>query len=143
MKKWITWIGVIGILIFLTTRIFTRHVSGVRSEKIWYIKQLDFEFSGELDSADRPGQVLFHVTKGHLNTQKEKEVKEQLKHNGILELLLYRSDSRLDLMIVDPHHYIKGDSIYLNTNLNIARFYRAGKLIGEHELVKSLRGRPF
>ena len=70
-------------------------------------------------------------------------MKEQLEYNGMLDLLLYRDDGRLDLMIVDPHKYIDGDSIYLNSRLSVVRFYRRGELIGEHDLIKSLRGRPF
>jgi hypothetical protein len=143
MKKRVIWIISISVLILLIGRILTRHINGVSSEKAWYISQLDFEFSGELDSADRPGQVLFHVTKGQLNSEKEKEVKAKLTHNGVLDLLLYRNDNKLDIMIIDPHDYVRGDSLYLNSKLNIVRFYRDGKLLGDHDLIKSLRGRPF
>jgi len=143
MKKWITWGVVISVLTFLTTRISTHHVSGVKSERLWYIEQLHFEFSGKLDNLDFPDRVLFRVTSGQLDIEREKAIKEQLKYNGMLDLLLYRDDGRLDLMIIDPHEYINGDSLYLNSGLKIVRFYRNGEFIGEHNLIKSLRGRPF
>ena len=72
MKKWIIWIGVIGIIVFLTIRIFSNHVDGVKDEKKWYLEQLGFEFSGELDNHDLPDKVLFRITGGQLDTEKEK-----------------------------------------------------------------------
>lgn len=143
MTRKIIWIATITVLILLTVRMFAHHVNGVRNEKVWYLEQLGFEFSGELDSAGWPGRVLFHVTGGHLDTEKESEIKEQLKYNGMLDLLLYEDNGKLDLVIPDPHHYLPGDSLYLNSKLKVVRFYRDGKLLGEHDLVKSLRGRPF
>jgi hypothetical protein len=62
---------------------------------------------------------------------------------AVLDLLLYRDDGRMDLWVPGPHAYIDGDSLYLNSRLNVVRFYRKGELIGEHELVESLRSRPF
>lgn len=143
MKKWIIWTGVICVLTFLTLRMFSRHVTGVKNEKVWYMNELGFEFSGRLDNDDSPGKVLFRVTGGQLNSERESTVNEQLQYNGMLDLLLYRSDGRIDLMIVDPHNYVTGDSLYLNSRLKVVRFYRYGKLLGEHDLMKSLRGRPF
>jgi hypothetical protein len=143
MKKWITWVGLICALIFLTVRMFFHHLTGVKNEKIWYLNELSFEFSGKVDNDDSPGRVLFRVTGGQLNSKRESTVNEQLQYNGMLDLLLYRSDGRMDLMIVDPHNYVTGDSLYLNSRLKVVRFYRHGKLVGEHDLMKSLRGRPF
>ncbi len=143
MKKWIIWIGVIGLLGFLATRTFSRHVNGVKEEKKWYLQQLDFEFSGRVENPEAPVRVLFRVTDGKLDINREKAVKAQLKYNGILELLLYRNDGKCDLLIRGPHKYIDGDSLHLNSRLGVVRFYRKGKLIGEHDLIRSLRGRPF
>jgi hypothetical protein len=82
MKKLMIWLGVIGTLIFLTTRMFFHHVDGVRNEKKWYIDQLDFEFSGKLENHDSPDKVLFRLTKGQLNIEREKSIKAKLKYNG-------------------------------------------------------------
>lgn len=141
--KYFTWISAIGILLFIAISTFREHVNAVKNEKANYIKQLDFEFSGLLDSAERPGQVLFQITSGKFNWDKEKEIGSKLKHNGVIELFLYRPDEKLDIMIIDPHDFRQGDSLYLNSNRNIVAIYRHGKLLSEHSLVKSLRGRPF
>lgn len=143
MKGKVIWISIVCVLVFLTIRLFRNHGHGVRDEKVWYINELDFEFSGILDSADRPGQILFHVTSGQINRSKESELKKKLKFNGILELLLYRADGKLDLFIQDPHQFNPGDSLYLNSERGLVQFYRNGEMISEHALVRSLRGRPF
>jgi len=143
MKKYIIWISIIGILIFLIISTFRGHVNAVKDEKISYVKQLDFEFSGLLDSAERPGQVLFHITSGKFSRDTEREIGTKLIHNGVIELLLYRPDGKLDIMLNGSHDSRQGDSLYLNSNRNIVAIFRHGKLLSEHSLVKSLRGRPF
>lgn len=143
MKKILIGISAIGMAMFLLIAFFNGHVDGVREEKARYIKNLDFEFSGRLDSAERPGQVLFQVINGKLDRDKERELGAKLEHNGVIEPLLYRPDGKLDLMIPDPHHFRQGDSLYLNSSKNLVAFYRNGKLLSGHSLVKSLRGRPF
>ena len=140
MKKYIIWISAICILIIIA---FRSHVNAVKAEKTNYVEQLDFEFSGLLDSADRPGQVLFHITSGKFRRDREKEIATRLKHNGVIELLLYRQDGKLDLWIPGAHDFRQGDSLYLDSNRNMVAIYRHGKLLSEHSLVKSLRGRPF
>lgn len=143
MKKKVIWISAIVTLTLLIIISFRQHVRGMKDEKDWYIKQLDFEFSALLDSAERPGQVLFDVANGKLNREKEKQIASKLKYSGVLELLLYRPDGKLDLLITNPHDFRQGDSLYLNSNRNLVSIYRKGKLLSEHSLVKSLRGRPF
>jgi len=46
-------------------------------------------------------------------------------------------------MISDQAKLKTGDSVYVNTDLKTAQFFRAGELICEQSLLKSLRGRPF
>ncbi len=116
---------------------------GVKSEKEWYLSQLKFDFFGMLDSAEKRGQALFHVTKGRIDINRESQLKEELRFNGLLDLFLYRQDGKLDLMISDQIPLKKGDSVYINTDLKTARFFRAGEMIYEQSLLKSLRGRPF
>lgn len=132
-----------GVLIFLTIRLFYDHVDGVKSERQWYIEQLDFEFSGVIDTVNRPGHILFHVTNGNIDREKEDIVNEKLKRNGFLDLFLYKSNDQIELMIDGAHKYMNGDSIYLNSSKNLVKIYRNKKLLSEYELLRSIRGRPF
>ena len=120
-----------------------KHVKGVKSEKEWYLSRLYFDFSGILDSAEKKGQALFHVTHGRIELDREARLKKELRFNGMLDLFLYRNDRKIDLMISQDIQLKKGDSIYINTNLKVARFFRNDLLIAEQPLLKSLRGRPF
>jgi hypothetical protein len=129
-------------MLLLLFNLGCRHVKGVKSEKGRYLSQLEFDFSGIVDSPEKKGQALFHVTHGRIDLDKESQLKKQLRFNGLLDLFLYR-DGMIDLMIPENIPLKKGDSVYINTNLKVARFFRRGKLISEHPLSKSLRGRPF
>ena len=143
MKKSIFWaIGVI-IACLLLFNIGSKHVEGVQTEKEWYLSKLDFNFSGIIDSAEKKGQALFRVTHGKIQLDKEAKLKTELRFNGLLDLFLYREDGKIDLMIPEDIHLEKGDSVYIHTNLKVARFFRNGELVAEHSLLKSIRGRPF
>ena len=143
MKKALIWITIVAVLVLLVWNMGSDHVKGVKSEKEWYLSQLKFDFSGSLDSAEKRGQALFHITKGRIDINRESQLKEELRFNGLLDLFLYRQDGKLDLMISDQVPLKKGDSVYINTDLKTARFFRAGEMIYEQSLLKSLRGRPF
>jgi hypothetical protein len=143
MKKNLTWAISAGIILLLLFNLGSRHVKGVKSEKDWYLSQLEFDFSGIVDNPEKKGQALFYVTHGRIDLNKESQLKKQLRFNGLLDLFLYRQDGKIDLMIPKNIALEKGDSVYINTNLKIARFFRRGELISEHSLSKSLRCRPF
>lgn len=136
---------VIGVIIacLLIFNIGSKHVSGVKSEKEWYLSQLDFDFSGVLDSTEKKGQALIRVTHGRIRFDREALLKKKLRFNGMLDLFIYRKDGTIDLMIPQDIHLRQGDSVYINTDLKIARFFRDAKLVHEHSLLKSMRGRPF
>jgi hypothetical protein len=143
MKKGLMWSAFICLAMVLLFNLGSDHVAGVKSEKEWYLAQLNFEFSGILDSAERPGQVLFHVTHGRIDLEKEATLKQELRFNGLLDLFLYRPDGKMDLMVPQYLSLKQGDSVYVNTDLQVAKFFRKGDEIGEQSLLKSLRGRPF
>jgi hypothetical protein len=143
MKNKIIWVTALIIFTLLIVRTFKTHVDGVTQERRWYIEQLRFDFSGVVDTARDAGNILFHVTHGNLDREKESRLNEQLEFNGVLALLLYRPNNKFVLMIDSAYKFRKGDSIYLSSDKNIVRIYRRKTLISEKELLKSIRGRPF
>lgn len=40
-------------------------------------------------------------------------------------------------------NYRRGDSVFVDCNIGIARIYRNKKLLSENELIRSIKGRPF
>lgn len=143
IKKWTLAVLIGALFIFLSHRLFNKHVVGVASEKQWYIEQLNFKFSGVIDSVNRHGHILFSVTHGSLDRQQESRLNSQLKRNGMLNLFLYKPDEMVELMIPNAHRFIAGDSIYVNSSLNMVKVYRGDSLLLQHPLVPLLSGRPF
>lgn len=143
MKRALIWGSSVFLLLLLTANIFWKHVKGVKSEKQWYLSQLDFDFSAKLDSAEKGGQALLTVTHGHIDRKREAMLKAKLQYSGWVDLFLYRADGKLDLMIPGKLHLVQGDSVYVNTDSGLVRFFRNGKQIAAHPLYNSLRGRPF
>jgi len=143
VKRWTLTLSIAAILIILTYRLFNKHVAGVAAEKQWYIEQLNFKFSGVIDSVNRPGHILFSVTHGSLDRQQERRLNNRLTSNGVLDLFLYKPNERLELMLPHAHRFHGGDSIYINSSQNLVQVYRGDSLLLHHQLVPLLRGRPF
>jgi len=143
MKKRLVWIAAIVILVLLVTRSFFNHVDNVEKEREWYIQQLDFDFSGVIDTIIPPGRVLFHVTNGILNRDRERHLHEKLRYNGMLDLFLYQPNDQVELIIPHSDQLRSGDSVYVNTDQRIVKILRGEKLLVEVDLIESMRGRPF
>lgn len=141
LKKWTIGVTVTAIILLLVYRLFTKHVDGVKAEKAWFLSELNYDFSGVIDTVNRPNHILFHVTHGHLDTNREMALGQKLKYWGQLVLFLYEGD-KVELLNGNAK-YQSGDSLYLNSDSNVVRIYRKGHLIKESELMSSLRGRPF
>jgi len=139
-NRWIISIGVV-IIVFLTYRLFTQHVDGVEDEKLWYINNLKYDFSGKVEMVHRPNHILFQVTSGKFDKDREDDLADRIKFWGRLELLIARGES-FELMN-GLAKYQKGDSLYINSDENVVRIYRGKELLSESDLVRALRGRPF
>ena len=74
MKKVLIWTAIIAVLLLLVWNLVSDHVTGVKSEKDWYLSQLKFDCSGTLDSAEKSGQALIHVKHGWIDVGKEANV---------------------------------------------------------------------
>jgi len=152
MKKWLIITLSILILLFLIVRLFTIQSQNVKNERQWYIGQLHFDFSGEIDSVTflrkDLGLILFHVTRGNVDQSLESyenKLNDQLEHNGNLRFLVFKSKRKIEIEFPmdNPTQYLPGDSVYVNTNENHINIYRNGNEISKVEVIASLRGRPF
>ena len=145
-KSIIIWIS-IGVLLILTIRAFNLHGDDLRSERQSYIKQLGYNFSGEIDSLQihngSHGLVYFHVTRGDVSTTREKEISKKLTHHAELILLEFRRSDLIGIASETADQYVKGDSIVVSTDDNLVTVFRKGNKITESEVLPWLRGRQF
>ncbi len=140
MKKWTPWLLAIVLLALLVTRLFYRHIGGVEEERRWYISQLHYDFSARVDSVIGPGRVLINVTHGDVDLKREWKLKEELRFNGMLHLVISRGN---DLDVLAPVECRPDDSLYINSDKNLLCLYRDQELLLTRPLSTSLRGRPF
>ncbi len=148
MKKTIIIAGSILLLLFLTYRMLTEHVSNMEDERERYIGKLAFEFCGQVDSvkmlgSDR-GLVWFHPTSGSFDPSREGLFNEGLKYNADLRLLIIRRRNGLPAIINRKVNLLlAGDSICINSSENRIVYYRKGKEILSLKATGALNGRPF
>ena len=147
MKKRMIITASILIFLFLTARLIIQRVQNGRDEKQWYIDQLHFEFSGEIDSLTiyrkNLGLILFHLTRGTIDQSYENKLNRRLHHNGSIRFLVFNENNKIEMISKTPTLYLRGDSVCINTNENQIIIYRKGKEISRDKILNSLRGRPF
>ncbi|MEO8472288.1 MAG: hypothetical protein ABI477_08840 [Chryseolinea sp.] len=73
-KKWTLGIAISAVALLLVYRLFTKHVDGVKTEKDWFLSELNDEFSDEIDTVNRANHILFHVIHGHLDKSQDEEL---------------------------------------------------------------------
>ena len=122
-------------------------VNDSESEKQWYVNQLGFEFSGEVDSVIMHGKyhglLVFHLTKGGIEKSREAKLQHELKDNGSLRLFVHYPKGQFEMITPIAYKYLRGDSIYVNTSEDRISLYRNDKLISQYEVMASLRSAPF
>ncbi|CAN5301798.1 hypothetical protein BH09BAC3_BH09BAC3_19040 [soil metagenome] len=144
MKKWLVICGSILLMILLVVRLIITANDDSKEERSWYVNQLHFNISGEIDSIKsfndgKQGRIFFHLTKGSIEKSHEKRVNKKLKHNEYLRFLFYKNGDEIYISIFKPDLYLAGDSIRINTDANSIRIYREGKEISNSKVLTSLR----
>jgi len=140
MKRKTTGIIVIGILTLLLIRQGYLHMAGRKEEKAWYVSELHYKCSVQIDSVIRPGRALLRVTGGDLNVDREWQLKPRLRIHRILHLALAK-DSLYDMRI--PTEAMVGDSVYINSDDDHLSVFRNGQLVLTVPLTSSLRASFF
>jgi hypothetical protein len=147
MKKWVLISFLACAFLFLAIRMIVDRVNNSDKEKQWYVNQLGFEFSGEIDSVIMHGKyhglLVFHITKGRIDKSREAKLQEQLKDNGRLRLRHHQPKGQFEMITPIAYKYLRGDSIRVNTSKDRIYLYRIDKLISKYEVMASLRSAPF
>ena len=144
MKKWIIISLSAALLLFLIVRIVNRKVSTIDSKRQSYFDQLDFEFSGLVDSVvvedKNHGLLFFHITAGYADVVKEAKLNSQLDFDNKFMFLAELANNKFEIAIHNPMPCSRGDSLYINTDKNLINVFRNGKQITSESAILALRG---
>src|SRR6188768_3533527 len=144
MKKWIVISLAAALIRFCIVRIVNRKVSSIDSKRQSYFDQLDFEFSGLVDSVvvedKNHGLLFFHITAGYADVVKEAKLNSQLDFDNKFLFLAELANNKFEIAIHNPTLCNRGDSLYINTDKNLINVYRQGKQITSESAILALRG---
>ncbi len=147
MKKWLIIIGSVVVLMLLVARLIYTAITGEKYEKRWYVSELHYDFSAEVDSVEtyhqNGGSVHFHLTRGSVETSHERKLNKNLKHNRYLGFVYYSRGDGARIFTSRPLRYKAGDSLSVNSDKDNLTFYRNGKEIANAKISESLSHRPF
>jgi hypothetical protein len=138
MKKILIIAGSIVVLILLAINAIRQNISGQEEERQWFLDQLDYEFSGEVDSIrivrEKLGFVRFHLTRGEATPHTENKLNRKLKDVNSIYLLMFRPENKIDIITRSPLLLKKGDSLVVNSDQDQMVFYRKGKEIAKDKI---------
>ena len=148
VKKIVVILILVAALTLLGIRLFTNHAEGIEDERMWYVKELHYNFSATIDSiATFPrgtsGLVYFRITGGNPELSRESMLEDQLEYNGDLDFILDKPNHTLAFHTLVADKYKVGDSLVINTDRNRITVFRNHKYVTENDIAASLSGRPF
>lgn len=131
----------------LVIRLIVRKSSRLRSEREWYIENLKYDFSAEVDTVivtnkKGSGFILCHFTAGKMNLSVEDSLKRHLKRHERLRLFPRRSDGKIRFASGKAGSVMKGDSVTVNSALNKITVFRNGEKLIEKDVRETISGEP-
>lgn len=148
MKKIVIVLVLVVALILLGIRLFTDQTEGIEDERLWYVKELNYDFSATVDSITTfprgtSGLIYFRITAGNPELSRESMLGKQLEYNGDLDFILDKPNHTLAFQTLVADKYRVGDSLVVNTDRNRITVFRDHKYVTENDIAASLSGRPF
>lgn len=122
------------------------HKDKLNYERIWYASQLDYNFITRIDSIKIINSNLYYLyftsPSMPIDPAYEEALNLKLKHYGKLKFI-YIKNKFLEIAVNEPINMLVGDTIRVNTDEDLIKFYRNGDQYKAVEVTTSLRGRPF
>lgn len=151
MKKTLLIIGGVALVfILLIVRLFVVERNDVVSEQEWFVKEVAYEFSAEVDSIrlynSAGGLLRGRITAGVPQTHREDSLKKYFKKHEMMYLVFKRSGDTIRFILPYANRVKKGDSIRISSKENMIRVFREGKEITHEPMSESLtayQGAPF
>jgi hypothetical protein len=150
MKRRLLSIGVIGLVsMLLVVRLFFRQHSSMTEEREWFVKEVRYEFSAQVDSIlmhnENAGRLWCRVTEGNPQSHREDSLKRSFKKHDMLYLIFHHSGDSIIFVIPNGKLVAKGDSVRVSSERDSIQFFRYGKEVASNKLSNTLTGfsRPF
>ena len=147
MKSWLIFAAGMIIVFALVVRLIIRKSSRVKDEREWYVQNLNFKFSAELDTVELinkngVGYLIFQLTSGRMDPSTEDSLKRHLKDHERLRFLPRRRDGKISLISGAVKKYQKGDSLFVNSAKDQIVIFRDTLKLWERSISGALRGEP-
>lgn len=150
MKRTLLILGCIALVcVLLVGRLFFKQNSSMTDEREWFVKELRYEFSAQVDSIhmlnEETGKLWCRVTSGNPQSQREDSLKLSFKEHDMLYLIFKQSGDSIVFLIPNGGLVKTGDSVRVSSKENSIQFFRDRKQVASGELSTTLTGfgRPF
>jgi hypothetical protein len=148
MKRWIIGIAITLVLFALVARLIIKGFRNRGNERKWYVENLNYNFSAEIDSIRLLnkkgfGFIICHPTNGNFNISVEDSLVRHLKHHKRMRFLTRARGGNVEFISGNADQYLRGDSVCINSENNKILIYRKGNKVYDNELIASIRGAPF
>lgn len=137
------------ILVLLVARLVLKQVNKYSTERKWYVENLNYEFTAVVDSIEffnnRGGGFLFCRTLDGrpINRTVEDSLQEHLEQFQILRFMFFRKDGRAAKLSWETQQYEIGDSIYVNSKIDVFRITRNRKILRSGKVSNELYEKMF
>jgi len=119
-----------------------REANNLVDQKEWFIKELRYDFSAQIDSIDHfdnsDAYLICHLTKGQIKDGIEDSLNEFVTHYGHLRLLLGKPPEQMRIWTRTSNKYQVGDSVCLRSTEDVIEFFRYGRIIDQTTMNKAL-----
>jgi hypothetical protein len=147
MKKVIVLIIAFAAFGLLALRLLKINSEEATHEKVEYVKELNYQFSGKIDSVvllNRfQGLLFFTTTSGYLDKLTERELRKKQKYDEDLRFIMFTQNGKMTLLLSGADKYNAGDSIHVNTDNDNVEIFREKVLIMNGKVSQMVDGLPF
>lgn len=147
MKNFLIGSSIFIVVVLFALRIVFIKSGGAKEEREWFVRNLKYEFSSEVDSVIMlrgdvgPGRLVCHLTGGNPDSTREDSLNHHLKDHKSLQFISHRNGRLLEFIILGAQNFIAGDSVHVSSENNSIRFFRNRKELSADPLSIMLEAR--
>lgn len=132
MKNQIIIIIALVLVLLAGIRLLLKTKNEIDDEKVSYVRNLDYNFSGKVDSIIAVGKngrgfLVCRLTGGNINPTVEDRLNQRLAHHKWMRFLFFKPNGQPRILLRDISNYHVGDSVVVNSENDKFAVYRNGK----------------
>jgi hypothetical protein len=136
MKRSVIIVIAVVLLLLATVRLVLKTKNEIDSEKVSYVRDLDYNFSAEVDSIVTVGKkgrgfLVCRLIEGNVNPTVEDRLNQQLTHYEWMRFLFFKPNGQPQIFLENISNYRAGDSVSVNSRNDKFVVYRNGSTIFE------------